>query len=190
MIRPISLSALAACCLASPANAGSPGSPMEAGFAGALRGCEEWILQPESWIDTLQPFVDAVGLGDKMGLVDRIPDVAQPPEAFRKGNIYWRINSTLTAGYFLVVSHRLPMCHITGGGDEDLQPIVEHVLGSAEFTGRWEEEGDESRDGMITTIFRNRKAPRLSIAISRAVKSGERLDHVQVLATAYYEPGN
>jgi len=40
---------------------------------------------------------------------------------------------------------------------------------------------------MATTQFRNREDPRLSIVISRAKRAGERLDRVQVLATATYD---
>ncbi|MBH0112931.1 hypothetical protein I5E68_08205 [Novosphingobium sp. YJ-S2-02] len=68
-----------------------------------------------------------------MGQVASVAEVNLPPEAWRAGNIYWRINSTLNAGYVLVVSHRMPICHLTGGGAEDLQPVVVEVLASAEF---------------------------------------------------------
>lgn len=154
-----------------------------------LRGCEEWVLNPASWVDGTGPFVKAVGLGNQMGLVERVEEATLPPEQLRLANHYWRINSTLGAGYILVVSDRLPMCHITGGGDTDLQPIVEAVLSSAEFKGRWEQSESNSRGDMATTVFRNRQEPKFSITISRANKPGQRLDRVQVLATALYETG-
>lgn len=178
--------ALWAGCIANPALAEDP---LEQGFAGALRGCEEWILNPKTWTDTLQPFVDAVALGDTMGLVDTIPDVAQPPAAMRSGNVYWRINSTLDAGYFLVVSYNLPICHISGGGQQDLQPVVERVLASDDFRARWDELEKQGRDGITMTTFRNRNEPKLEIVISRADKPGERRDRVQVLATGQFEIG-
>jgi hypothetical protein len=160
---------------------------LERGFAGALRGCEEWVLDPASWADGTGPFLKAVGLGDQMGLVESVNDANLPPEQLRRGNHYWRINSTDGAGYVLVVSDQLPMCHITGGGNADLEPAVEAVLASADFSGRWEQVNDASRGDMASTQFRSREDPRFSIVISRAKRPGERLDRVQVIATATYD---
>jgi len=162
-------------------------TPLEQGFAGALRGCEEWVLNPKSWANGAAPFVSAVGLGDKMALVAQVSDAALPPPALRVGNHYWRINSTPGAGFILVVSDQLPMCHITGGGDTDLQPVAEAVLGATTFTARWEKIGEETRAEMITTTFRNREQPAFSILVSRARTAGQRLDRVQVFATAIFK---
>lgn len=173
--------------LAAPAHA-QPEADLERGFAGALRGCELWVLEPKSWSEGTARFVERVGLGDRMGMVEGVPAVALPPQALRAGNLYWRINSTQTAGYILVVSFQMPMCHITGGGDVDLQPLVEKVLASAAFAARWEKLGDdapgEPREGMASTIYRSREDPKFSIQISRAPASGQPLDRVQVIATA------
>jgi len=163
---------------------------LEKGFAGALTGCEEWLLNPASWAEGTGPFVDAVGLGPQMSLVDRVEEVNLPPVQLRRANHYWRINSTPNAGYVLVVSDQLPMCHITGGGGVDLQPSIESVLFSADFNRRWQSERSAGKGDIVSTVFRNREAPALSITISRARKSGKRLDRVQVLATAIYETGN
>lgn len=122
-----------------------------------------------------------------MGLVESVNEANLPPEQLRQGNHYWRINSTQDAGYVLVVSDQLPMCHITGGGNADLEPAVEAVLASADFRGRWEELKDVSKGDMASTQFRSREDPRLSIVISRAKRAGERLDRVQVIATAIYD---
>ncbi|QPC98759.1 hypothetical protein [Qipengyuania soli] len=159
---------------------------LERGFDGALRGCEEWLLNPASWADGTGLFVEAVGLGAQMGLVDRVEEVNFPPPQLRRANHYWRINSSPDAGYVLVVSDQLPMCHITGGG-VDLQPSVQSVLSSTDFENRWQSETSTVKDGIATTVFRNREEPALTITISRADKSGERLDRVQVLATAIFE---
>ena len=177
----------AAVAFAAPAHAASN---LERGFAGALRGCEEWVLNPASWAGGAGPFIKSVGLGDQMGLVDKVEGVNLPPEPLRKANHFWRINSTKGAGYILVVSDQLPMCHITGGGDTDLQPVVATVLSSPEFKGHWEQLKSSVRGDMMSTIFRNRQDPALSIVISRAKQPGERLDRVQVLATATYQPKN
>ncbi len=40
------------------------------------------------------------------------------------------------------------------------------------------------------TTFRNRVDPALSLVVSRAKLPGQRLDRVQVLATATYQIGN
>ena len=165
-------------------------SALEKGFAGALRGCEEWVLNPASWANGTAPFVKAVGLGGQMGLVDSVEEVNLPPKELRRANHYWRINSTHEAGYVLVVSDRLPMCHITGGGGRDLQPIVETVLASPEFKGRWDQLQNKAIGDMVSTVYRNRQVPALSISISRATRPDQRLDRVQVLATAIYKTVN
>ncbi|MFL6734347.1 MAG: hypothetical protein ACJ8EY_06595 [Sphingomicrobium sp.] len=128
-----------------------------------------------------------LGLGAQMGLVDSVDEVNLPPAQLRQGNHYWRINSTQGAGYVLVVSDRLPMCHITGGGNADLQPAVEAVLSSADFGKRWQQVKAASKGDMVSTQFRNREDPKLEVVISRAKDPGERLDRVQVIATATYK---
>jgi len=178
------LAALAA--VSAPAQAQST---LERGFAGALRGCEEWVLNPASWAEGTGPFVKAVGLGDEMALVDRVEEVNLPPQQLRKGNRYWRINSSQGAGYVLVVSDQLPMCQITGGGNTDLEPAVEAVLASPEFASQWERITDTSKGEMVSTEYRSREDSRFSIVISRAKEAGMRLDRVQMLATATYKSG-
>lgn len=159
-------------------------SDLERGLSGALRGCEEWVLNPSSWADGGKPFLDVAGLGNMMGRVDSVAEVNLPPEEMRRANHYWRINATPTAGYVLVVSDQIPICYITGGGDADLQPVVEAVLASPEFSQRWELVEDRSRDDMISTKFRNRGDQNFSIIISRAKLPRGRQDRVQVIATA------
>jgi hypothetical protein len=44
---------------------------LERGFDGALRGCEEWLLNPASWVEGPVPFIKAVGLGEQMGPLKR-----------------------------------------------------------------------------------------------------------------------
>ena len=39
---------------------------------------------------------------------------------------------------------------------------------------------------MLTTVYRNREEPAFSLVVSRAEKPGQRLDRVQVLATATF----
>lgn len=159
-------------------------SELQDGFAAALRGCEEWVLNPSSWATGVGPFLSAVGLGDKMGAVDKIDEAALPPQQLRRANHFWRINSTPGAGYILVVSDQLPMCHITGGGDTDLQPIVQSVLASTDFKSRWERVREATHGDMVATEFRSHEEPQFSILISRAKGAGQRSDRVQVVATA------
>ena len=170
--------------VAVPANAQAD---LESGLAGALRGCEEWVLNPASWSEGIGPFVATVGLGSQMSLVETVGEEALPPQEMRTANHYWRINSTENAGYILVVSDQLPMCHITGGGGSDLQPVVDTVLSSEDFLARWTKSDESSRGDMLTTEFRNREEPAFSIVISRAQEVGQRLDRVQVLAFAMFE---
>lgn len=172
--------------IASPVHAQSA---LEEGFAGALRGCEEWVLNPASWGDGLEPFMSTVGLGNRMGLVESVNEAALPPREMRVANYFWRINSTEDAGYILVVSDQVPMCHITGGGGSDLQPLVESVLNGEEFQSHWEKLEDDSRGEMTTTVYRNREEPDFSMAVSRANSPGQRLDRVQVVVTAILDFG-
>ena len=162
-------------------------SELEKGFNGALRGCEEWVLNPASWAQGVEPFISAVGLGDKMALVEQVEEATLPPPQLRRANHYWRINSTAGAGYILIVSDQLPMCHITGGGNDDLQPAIAMVIASTDFSTRWQRTADRSRGEMLSTEFRNRLDPALTMVISHARRPGERLDRVQVLATATYK---
>ena len=182
--RPLAPMILALFAFATPVRAQSD---LQQGFSGALRGCEEWVLNPESWRGGPAPFIAAVGLGDRMGLVDEVDPSTLPPPELRVNNHVWRINSTVGAGYILIVSDKIPMCHITGGGDADLQPVVEAVLASDAFTSRWERVSEETVGDMASTTFRNRKAPAFSIVISRARLADQRLDRVQVLATARWK---
>jgi len=170
--------------IAVPANAQAE---LESGLAGAVRGCEEWVLNPASWADGPDPFIATVGLGSQMGLVETVGEEALPPQEMRAANHYWRINSTENAGYILVVSDQLPMCHITGGGGSDIQPVVETVLSSEEFLARWEKSDESLRGDMLTSRFRNREEPAFSMIVSRAKEAGQRLDRVQVLASAMFE---
>ena len=165
-------------------------SDLENGFNGALRGCEQWILEPESWSDGPDKFAARLGLGDKAGWVRSVDDAVLPPEKLRIANRYFRVNSALNAGYVLIVSDRIPMCHITGGGGTDLQPIVETVLASTEFGSRWERVKEQSKSDLTSTVYRSLEDPKFKIVISRARQAGERLDRVQVLATATYDLGH
>lgn len=159
---------------------------LQKGFEGALRGCEEWVLNPASWASGPEPFIAKVGLGKQMGLVDHVEDVNLPPPTLRAANHYWRINSTPGAGFILVVSDRLPMCHITGGGDTDLQPVASAMLASQAFATRWKLIKEDTTGEMATSVFQSVEEPKFSIVISRAKKPGGRLDRVQVLATATF----
>ena len=162
-------------------------SELELGFEGALRGCENWVLEPASWAEGLGPFVSQLGLGDKAGWVNSVNEAALPPPQMRDANHYLRINSTSNAGFILVVSDRAPFCHITGGGGVDLQPTIETVLAGDTFKDRWEEVKSEGSGDIVSTSFRSRTDPKFELLISRARKAGDRLDRVQVLASAQYD---
>lgn len=176
--------------LSAALTASAPSQALEQGLAGAFRGCEEWVLNPASWVDGPAKYLEAVGLGETMGPVSSVPDAALPPPAMRMANHYWRINSTPDAGYFLVVSDILPICHITGGGTSDLKPAVEAVITGADFATRWEKIDQTAREDMISTHFRHRTFRNLTMVVSRAKDAGQRQDRVQVLATASFALSN
>lgn len=158
------------------------------GLVGGLKACRLWVLHPDTWAEGAGPFVKDVGLEGTMGQVAAVAEVNLPPEAWRDGNIYWRINSTLDAGYVLVVSHRMPICHLTGGGAEDLQPVVAEVLGSAEFGSAWRKIDEATRGDMVSTTFVSSEEPDFTMVVSRAAAPGARRDRVQVIASASFEP--
>lgn len=163
--------------------------PLEEDFEGVLRACDIWLTSPDSWRDGTEPFVTSAGFGDRMEEVQSVPELMLPPENLRVENRYWRISSSPDAGYVLVVSERYPFCHISGGGPEDFQPIVERVLNGNSFLDKWEHAGDRTRDDMVTTAFRNREDSTLAILVSRGTEPGLRRDRVQVIATAIYGSG-
>ncbi|WP_226635966.1 hypothetical protein [Novosphingobium profundi] len=158
------------------------------GLAGALKACRLWVLHPDTWAAGPEPFLKDVGLGDAMGQVRSIAEVNQPPAAWREGNVYWRINSSPDAGYVLVVSHRMPICQVTGGGDADLQPSVGEVLASPEFAEVWREVDEATRGDMVSTTFVSREEPDFTMVLSRADAPGARRDRVQVIASASFAP--
>lgn len=159
---------------------------LQLGFDGALRGCENWVLDPSTWANGLEAFASNLGLGNKAGWVTSVNEAALPPPQMRTANHYLRINSTPDTGFILVVSDRAPFCHITGGGRTDLQPTIESELASEAFKGRWEQVTNKKRGDMVSTTFRNRTDPKLQMVMSRAAKAEDRLDRVQVLVSAQY----
>ena len=91
MSRAGAFAAVATLALAAPAAAQDE---LRAGFEGALRGCEAWVLEPDSWGEGFAPFLKAMSLGNTAEAIDGIAEEAQPPEPWRVANHYWRINST------------------------------------------------------------------------------------------------
>lgn len=169
------------------AQAPAGGETLRQDLEGALRGCEIWILDPSSWLDDPVRFLAAVGLGKGVYETESLPEVLLPPQPFRRPNRYWRIDTGSDDGYALVVSRDIPMCHITGGGEIDFHPAAASVVASPEVVGRWERTGEERHDGIVTTLFRLREEPKLSLVFSRADAPDARRDRVQVLVTATYD---
>ncbi|TYC92769.1 hypothetical protein [Novosphingobium sp. BW1] len=176
--------------LAEPvANEAVPADPaLVEGLAGAFRTCQLWILNPDSWASGPEVFHEQVGLGSAMGLVEQVDEINQPPEVWRQGSHYWRINSTQRAGFVVVVSDQLPVCHVTGGGDADFQPVVLKVLESASFKGAWREVDEAARGGMVSTTFVSREEPDFTMVLSRVAAPGARRDRVQVVVSASFTP--
>ena len=164
---------------------------LAAGFDGTLLACESWVLDPSSWTgeEGIAPLVELTGLRDKIYPVPGVIDAALPPEEFRQANHYFRVDATRGEGFYLVVSDRLPICHITGGGVNDMHQAVEQVLASPAFLHRWEEIDSATDDGMISTHYRHRLVPRMEIVISREESGNHATDLVQVIATAQYDYG-
>ena len=170
--------------------AAAPAStPVQEGFAGALRGCETWVLDPSSWADGTRSFESKVGLGSMMGMVDNVGEASLPPPAMRRANHFWRINASADSGYVLVVSDQLPICHITGGGGTDIRTAVTTTLTAPEFSRHWTKTGEHSANGLVSTEYRSVVDPKFSIIISQPSADSWSLDRVQVIATAQYQLG-
>lgn len=161
------------------------GDRLQLGLEGALRGCEQWILEPASWIDGLAPYLAAVDLGGLISETDSLPAALLPPAELRRGNRYFRIAAGEETGYALVVSSDIPMCHITGGGSLDLQPTAEAIITTNSFRTRWDETSAET--AIVTTFFRSRAEQKPTLVYSCANTANARRDRAQVIATALYE---
>ncbi|WCL52859.1 hypothetical protein [Gimibacter soli] len=181
----IRMAAILSLMVAAPAAAQSE---LETGFEGALAACREWINNPASWQKGPQGFMDVMGMGDRLVPIREVIPPALPPESLRVANAFWRIKATDSAGYVLVVSGKIPMCHITGGGNADLQPAIEAVLASPRFTETWEPAEDLSNENLASTMFQDRQEPAFTIVITRALGPGERQDRTQLIATAVFNP--
>lgn len=162
---------------------------LAAGFDGVLLACESWVLDPTSWSGTegLAPLVELTGLGARLYPVPGVIDAALPPAEFRQANHYFRVDATAGEGFYLVVSDRVPMCHITGGGVNAMGDVIAQVLASPAFRHRWESTGVEEGDGVISTQYRHRLVPQMELVVSRQ-RAGSANDLVQVVATAQYTP--
>lgn len=179
------LTALAALVL-SAAPAVAADTKLTTGFAGALKGCEEWVLNPKSWIDGPAPFLAAIGLGERVTQLSKVGDFALPPPQLRQANHYWRIDATGTAGFVLVTSDRLPMCHITGAGQGDFPTSIAAVLSSPGFLARWERTGEQASGPLTVTSFRSRVEPAFDLLLSQpTVETGG--SGVRVIATAQFK---
>lgn len=71
---------------------------------------------------------------------ESLPKPLLPPDSFRHGNCFWRINTGIGEGYALVVSSRIPMCHITGS-DADFHPRGCNPSQPLAFLECWERTG-------------------------------------------------
>ncbi|MEO5706227.1 MAG: hypothetical protein ABIT10_01755 [Alteraurantiacibacter sp.] len=163
---------------------------LAAGFDGTLLACESWVLDPTSWSGAqgIAPLVELSGLGGRIAPVPSVVDAALPPQEWRVANHYFRIDATRGEGFFLVVSDRVPMCHITGGGINDMRAVVEQVLASPQFAHRWEQVDETTREDMVSTVYRHRLAPQMELVVSRK-PAGDPTDLVQVIASAQYRVG-
>lgn len=164
-------------------------SGLAAGFDGTLLACESWVLDPTSWSGEqgIAPLVDLTGLGERIYPVPGVIDAALPPEEYRAANHYFRVDATRGEGFYLVVSDRLPVCHITGGGVNAMNQVVEQVLASPAFLHRWEELDRSDEDGMVSTHYRHRLVPQMELVVSRKAVASPTTDLVQVVATAQYD---
>ena len=158
-------------------------------LAGSLRGCETWVLDPSSWTNGPEPFLAAIGRGERVASVAAVPDAALPPPGLRRGNLFWKIAEDKRSGIVLTVSESIPMCHIVGGGALDLRETVGAFLASADFDTRWEKTAESRENGILTAQYRFREEARFTMTVSHP--DGSRADPlgIQVLATAIYEPG-
>jgi hypothetical protein len=127
-----------------------------------------------------------IGLPGRVREADSLPESVLPPPTLRRANRYWQIGAGSENGYALVVSEGIPMCHIAGGGSEDLQPIAEMVIAAANFADRWELISEERGSEIVSTLFRSRVDKEFTLLITRAAGPNARRDRPQIVATGFY----
>ena len=161
---------------------------IEAGFAGALRGCEAWILDPIRWVDGPAPFLTAIQLGDQVSEVASIPDDLKPPPNLRKGNRSFRIDVSDRAGFAMTVSTEIPMCHIVGIGFGDFASAARTVLATRAFNASWERLGQRDERSSHSVFFQHRRDNRLELTLSQPRRDPERSRTIHLVGTAVYDP--
>lgn len=159
------------------------------GLAGVLRGCETWVLDPASWIDGTTPFLEAMNLGEQVSEVASIPDHLKPPTSLRKGNRSFRIDVNDRAGFALVVSTEIPMCHIVGVGFGDFGTAITVVLESEAFRESWHQLKELDHGSSQSIVFRHRQDNRLELTLSQPNPPATRALTIRLLATAVFDPG-
>jgi hypothetical protein len=147
-----------------------------------IAACERWLLEPASWSDDIASFGRAQGLQPQAS----VPSVALPPPSMRVALHHWRVPLG-EGGVYVTASHRLPACHLSGGGPFDMQPAIVALRRSPGFTRRWKRTGGGREGDMVSERFVSTVDPGLSMTLSHAAAAGGRTDRVQFLATASYQ---
>lgn len=151
----------------------------------AVASCERWLLEPESWADDIAGF----DRGTILKPATSIPDILLPPPTARVAMHHWRVPLT-DGGVFVTTSDRLPICHVAGGGQGDLQPSVTALFQSPDWNRRWKAANTKRRGEMTSQQFVSLRDPKLTMTLSYATAPGGRTDRVQLIATAQYHIGN
>ena len=166
-------------------------SPVSTAVETAVAACEQWLLEPKTWVDGIAEFPRSAGLlGQGLRQVPSVPDAALPPPGLRTSLHFWHVAVNSGGGLYVTVSDRQPMCHVVGGGPEDFQPQVSTLLGGRAFLTRWKLVEDTKRDGIRSARYQNKQSQRLGMIVSHAATAGGGLDRPQLIITAQYEIGD
>ena len=156
----------------------------------ALLGCERWVLFPAIWAEdtTLGAFEDSLGPPTAVTRLAELDEAFLPPTDMRHANHYWRITATDGTMVNLVVSDRLPICHITASGAGEVEAATRGLTDTPGFTARWKAESDDSRPGMRSILYRNREDEGMVAVVSHTTQGGSEIG-LRLIATAVYDFG-
>ncbi len=156
----------------------------------AVQACTSWIAEPASWADGIGEFPANTGLDQSgLGEIESVPDFALPMPEARRNMHHWQVGQA-TEIYFITASDVTPVCHVVGGGSDDLFPSGERLLQFLGATNIWENQGETAREDISTHRFAFVADPKMELFVSYALEAGSRTDRPQIVSTIIYNLDN
>ncbi|MGN7295545.1 hypothetical protein, partial [Rhizobium sp. SAFR-030] len=133
-------------------------------------------------------FLAAIDLGGAVFETESLPEPLLPPDPFRRGNRYWRINVGTHEGYALVVSRdiRCATSRAAAASTSSQRPKPWPPRRTSLITGS---ASAKSAKRAWSRPSSDCEEPKLALVLSRASAPNARRDRAQVIATATYDLG-